>query len=244
MKKIKQLAVYLRNRFEKKRFKSFVRQNHQLTKQAHIGILYQIDPQTNYDAIADWMSKFWKEKIKCTLLGYQQGKLSDSPLPSDVFTIQDFNWKGLPTTTSIELFLNTPFDYLFCLCPKPEQGVYYVLLRNKAKFRIGYYDRSHTDFLDLMFHLPEGAGIEEFLALVDRFVSIEEVEKTTQVAPAKTKTRTAKAPTNHKPKAKSVKATTTLQAEVEPVATTKHTEKKVSKRKQTKSWQTNLVEQA
>lgn len=243
MKKIKQLAVYLRNRFGKKRFKSFVRQNHQLTKQAHIGILYQIDPQTNYDAIADWMSKFWKEKIKCTLLGYQQGKLSDSPLPSDVFSSQDFNWKGLPTTTSIELFLNTPFDYLFCLCPKPEQGVYYVLLRNKAKFRIGYYDRSHTDFLDLMFHLPEGAGIEEFLALVDRFVSIEEVEKAAQPLPAKNTNRTAKAASTNKPKAKAVKTTAAKQKVVESAVTAENMEKKVSKRKQTKSWQTNLVEQ-
>lgn len=54
------------------------------------------------------------------------------------FTDKDFNWKADIIDSSLDGFLNEPFDLLLCFYKKPNAYLHYATALSKASFKVGF----------------------------------------------------------------------------------------------------------
>lgn len=56
------------------------------------------------------------------------------------FSEKDFNWKGKVVDTSLQSFLEKPFDLLICFFSKKNMYLEYVVRSSNASFKVGFSD--------------------------------------------------------------------------------------------------------
>tara|TARA_B100000795_G_C22801191_1_gene442034 strand:- start:877 stop:1392 length:516 start_codon:yes stop_codon:yes gene_type:complete len=54
------------------------------------------------------------------------------------FSEKDFNWRGDITDTSLQIFLEEPFDLLICFYSKKNIFLEYAVTSSKAAFKVGF----------------------------------------------------------------------------------------------------------
>tara|TARA_B100000768_G_scaffold33575_1_gene32126 strand:- start:1718 stop:2233 length:516 start_codon:yes stop_codon:yes gene_type:complete len=64
------------------------------------------------------------------------------------FSEKDFNWRGDITDTSLQSFLEEPFDLLICFFNKKNIFLEYTVTSSNAAFKVGFSEAS-SDFFDL-----------------------------------------------------------------------------------------------
>jgi hypothetical protein len=64
------------------------------------------------------------------------------------FSEKDFNWKGAILDTSLQGFLEEPFDLLICFYAKKNIFLEYVEASSEAVFKVGF-SKASTGFFDL-----------------------------------------------------------------------------------------------
>ena len=77
---------------------------------------------------------------------------------------KDIDWKGDFKSDVVNKFIKTEFDYLYSINISPILPFESILLKSKAKFRIGPYLKSEKNLFELMISLRNGENINELLA--------------------------------------------------------------------------------
>jgi hypothetical protein len=76
----------------------------------------------------------------------------DNPydFPYHVLKDEDIGIFGNINSGKVTNFMDTPFDYLFCICSELQTPIKYVLSASKARCRVGLYTVDSEDLFDFM----------------------------------------------------------------------------------------------
>ena len=86
------------------------------------------------------------------------------------FTEKDFNWKGEIVNSSLESFVNEPFDLLICYYSKSNIHIDYISTLSKATFKIGFADLQ-SELFDLEVAV-KSEQVQEFFAETKKYLTI------------------------------------------------------------------------
>ena len=68
----------------------------------------------------------------------------------DFFTLKDLTFWGKIESPDADKFIETPFDYLYCIDNVSNPLILNVLARSKARCRIGKFSKKDNPFFELM----------------------------------------------------------------------------------------------
>jgi hypothetical protein len=149
-KKIQSFFLNLKNKKAAAQ-KSVLRKNIPYAQARQVGILFMNEREEDYAAINKFVEKLAREGKKVTALTYFERLQSNRyDFIFDHFTKEQISATGVIQSDKVERFIETDFDYLFCINKYSFLPFDYILLRSKAKCRIGMYLEEKPDCFELM----------------------------------------------------------------------------------------------
>lgn len=148
------------------------------TNAASIGLLYLAADKTMHLQCKKFIKYLKEEEGIRTVraMGYFPGKEVPEYLHAthffDFFTVKDLNFKRSPSGTNIENFITEPFDILIDLTKGENVPLLYLLVRSKARFKVGPRVGILSEYYDLMITPEKEYNQEEFLKQTNHFLQI------------------------------------------------------------------------
>jgi hypothetical protein len=122
-----------------------------------IGILFHLSDDVDPEPLAQFIRKLEQDHKKLKLLTYLDTTHSHPyRFYIDFFHKDDIPWTGkLEDIPKIRQFLDTPFDYLFCIESEPQPVFHSILQKSIANCRVGLYNEKRTNLFELMVQNPD-----------------------------------------------------------------------------------------
>lgn len=122
-----------------------------------IGILFHLTEEVDPEPLAQFIRKLEQDHKKLKLLTYLETTHSHPyRFYLDFFHRQDIPWTGkLEEIPKIRQFLDTPFDYLFCIESEPQPVFNIILQKSVANCRVGLFDEKRTNLFEMMVQNPD-----------------------------------------------------------------------------------------
>jgi hypothetical protein len=165
----------LRRRCEKARnAQSLVPRNtinyHQVNQ---IGILFHVDSETDPEPLARFIKKLEQDHKKLKILTYFEYVHSHPyNFYIDYFLKSDISWQGEINSPKMNQFLDTQFDFLFCIESETQPVFDIILSQTKANCRVGLYDEKRTNLFELMVQNPDKKDIEYTLKQMLKYTKL------------------------------------------------------------------------
>jgi len=121
-----------------------------------LGILFHLTEDVDPEPLAQFIKKLEQDHKKIKLLTYLETTHSHPyRFYIDFFRKEDIPWTGrLEDIPKIKQFLDTPFDYLFCIESEPQPVFHVLLQKSRANCRVGLFDQSRTNLFEMMVDNP------------------------------------------------------------------------------------------
>ena len=87
---------------------------------------------------------------KVMVLEYLPKQKDNYEFMFDFFTVKDLSFWGKVESPDADKFIDTPFDYLYCIDNDTNPLVLHVLARSKARCRIGKFSEKCNPYFELM----------------------------------------------------------------------------------------------
>lgn len=145
-----------KNRFLHLRTNSALKSNNSLRSsipyhQAHsVGILFSVEDKQKHDSIKEFIRVLQNDGKKVTILEFLPYKKDNYEFMFDFFTAKDLSFWGKVNSPGADKFMETPFDYLYCIDNASNPLTLHLLARSKAKFRIGKFSQQDQPYFELM----------------------------------------------------------------------------------------------
>lgn len=145
-----------RNYFLHNRTHSALKKNDSLRtslpyQQAHsVGILFSVEDKQKHEAVKEFIKQLQVDGKKVMVLEFLPKQKENYEFMFDFFTIKDLNFWGKVESPDADKFIDTPFDYLFCIDKNSNPLILNVLARSKARCRIGKYSQQDNPYFELM----------------------------------------------------------------------------------------------
>ena len=122
-----------------------------------IGILFHLTEDVDPEPLAQFIRKLEQDHKKLKILTYLESTHSHPyRFYIDSFQKDDISWTGrIEEIPKIRQFLDTPFDYLFCIESEPQPVFNIILNKSSANCRVGLYDEKRTALFELMVQNPD-----------------------------------------------------------------------------------------
>lgn len=154
---LKKVALRIRNHFAQKKH-STNRKTIPFSEANKIGILVEDIPQ-NSKVINKFVTEFTKEGKHVDVLCYsKKPKKKNKPVKEKYkfkyspITSRDIKWNGKFKSKKINNFIKTDYDYLFSLNTSPFLPFENILIKSKAKCRIGSFQKKKENYYEFMIH--------------------------------------------------------------------------------------------
>jgi hypothetical protein len=156
--------------FKNKKFKGAdvpLRENVSYQKAKSVGILFNSENLESTDALIEFVKNLQHDDKQVKALTYINTKNKDVNHKNlgfnhHVITEKDVSMLGEITSFLVDDFVKTEFDYLFCIETVPSKIFENILLRSKAKFRIGRFFEEPGNF-ELMIKLNDNEGTDTLI---------------------------------------------------------------------------------
>jgi hypothetical protein len=149
-KKIQSFFLNLKNRKAAVQ-NSILRKNIPYAQARQVGILFTHERDEDYAIINRFVQKLVKDGKKVTGLTYFERLQSNGyDFNFDYFTKEQISATGVINSDKVERFIETEFDYLFCISRQSSLPFDHILLRSKARFRTGMYAEEKPDCFEMM----------------------------------------------------------------------------------------------
>jgi hypothetical protein len=149
-KKIQSFFLNLKNK-KAAAEKSVLRKNVPYTEARQVGILFASEREEDYTVINKFVQRLAKDGKKIMALTYFERLQSNGyDFQFDYFTKEQISATGVLTSEKVDRFIEANFDYLFCISKHSFLPFDYILLRSRAKCRIGMYIEEKPDCFELM----------------------------------------------------------------------------------------------
>jgi hypothetical protein len=121
-----------------------------------IGILFHLSGEADPEPLARFIRKLEADHKKLKILTYFEHPHSHPyRFYIDYFLKSDISLTGEIRSPKITQFLDTQFDFLFCIETEPQPVFDVVLSRSKANCRIGLYNPERTGLFEMMVQNPD-----------------------------------------------------------------------------------------
>ncbi|TAD97067.1 MAG: hypothetical protein EAZ97_13050 [Bacteroidetes bacterium] len=127
-----------------------------------VGVIFLTHDEQMHEHLNNFVKKMKDDKKNVTAITYFD-RLHDNPylFRYDFFTEKDISLFGEVKCRETEQFINTEFDYLYCISTEAEIDVFEpILAKCKAKCRIGNYRESKETLFELMIHIKQEQNID------------------------------------------------------------------------------------
>ena len=118
-----------------------------------LGILYTYENAAKQQEVVKFAKQIKKTGKKLKVLCYLLEKNTNEGDPFSTFTHQTIQIFGKIIDPTVNAFVNTPFDYLYCMDDTPPIVLDYLLAKCQAKCRIGPFNAHKTHLFDMMIKL-------------------------------------------------------------------------------------------
>lgn len=125
-------------------------------KAQSVGIVFTVEDRAKHDVVKDLIKKLEGEGKKVSVLAFLPEKKENFEFLFNYFTIKDISFWGKLQSNDALTFINTPFDFLYCLDETPNLMVLNILAHCKAKCRIGKYVEGNELFFEMMIESKNG----------------------------------------------------------------------------------------
>ncbi len=115
-----------------------------------IGILFSVEDKQKHDAVKEFIKQLQHDGKKVMVLEYLPKQKDNYEFLFDFFTIKDLTFWGKIESPDADKFIETPFDYLYCIDNDSNPLILHVLARSKARCRIGKFTQQYNSFFELM----------------------------------------------------------------------------------------------
>jgi hypothetical protein len=172
MKLISNLTLKWRNKYSVRYAEKLQRKTLNFVDAKAIGILAHISEDSDYQILESLIKKLQAEGKNVKILAYHAQPVDIvNSLKYSFFTPDDLTVTGKIKTEEATDFINTKFDYLYCLNNTSSEVTDYIMLRSKALCRIGKYIPNKDYCFELMIHTT-GESLEELSQQLLYFTSI------------------------------------------------------------------------
>lgn len=160
-----------------KRLRNFtrIRESHNLETAKTAGILFTPTDQASFEQIKQFLTYLGNFKLQIYVLGYIDAKtIPESFLfwkGINLFSRKELGWSMIPSTPVVNDFIDKPFDVLLDLSLQDFFPVEYIARLSKSKFKVGRFTENHSAY-DLMFELPEGNNLDNYLEYIKKYVNL------------------------------------------------------------------------
>ena len=138
-----------------------------------IGILFHLDAETDPEPLARFIKKLEQDHKKLKILTYFEYAHSHPyKFYIDCFLKSDINWKGEINSAKMTVFLDTQFDFLFCIESEKQPVFDIILSQTKANCRVGVYDKERTNLFELMVENPNWKDIDYTLKQMLKYTKL------------------------------------------------------------------------
>jgi hypothetical protein len=132
-----------------------------------------LDADTDPEPLARFIKKLEQDHKKLKILTYFEYAHSHPyNFYIDYFLKSDINWKGEINSPKMTVFLDTPFDFLFCIESEKQPVFDIILSQTKANCRVGLYDESRTNLFELMVENPDWKDVEYTLKQMLKYTKL------------------------------------------------------------------------
>ena len=115
-----------------------------------VGILFSVEDKPKHDAIKDFIKQLQLDGKKVMVLEFLPKHKDNYEFMFDFFTVKDLTFWGKVESRDADKFIETPFDYLYCIDKNSNPLILHVLARSKARCRIGKFSQQDNPFFELM----------------------------------------------------------------------------------------------
>ncbi len=131
----------------------------------NVGILVHNTEEAFCNSIEGFVKRLVEEGKKVSIICHvEKGQRMAYKFNFHPLYTKDIDWKGDFKSDAVNKFIKTEFDYLYSINISPILPFENILLKSKAKFRIGPYLKSEKTLFELMISLRNGENINELLA--------------------------------------------------------------------------------
>lgn len=147
-----------------------------ITKAKSVGIIYFADNEEDTTLVKRYTNHLKTYDIKVNSLGYFRAKDLHrdivTKLGMDYFCFKDINAHLRPISSTVQNFIEKPFDILIDTSVVEDKSIRFVTCLSKSKFKVGYTKLPYAKNLDFSINLPEGETTRELLKNIDRYLHI------------------------------------------------------------------------
>jgi GR25 family glycosyltransferase involved in LPS biosynthesis len=149
MQKLQSFFLKLKSR-QANRNNKVIRQMVPYSEARNIGILFMA-PEEGYQAINRLVQKLKDEGKQIKALTYvEQNQSTGYDFNFDYFSKEQLTTTGNIKSDKVARFIETRFDYLFCIHTHSFLPFDYILLQSNAKYRIGMYLEEKPECFEFM----------------------------------------------------------------------------------------------
>ncbi len=142
-----------------------------LTDAKSVGIIYDSTNPDNDIIITKFAENLRKQGKTVDLLGFINDKKIDHKADVIVFNTKNLSWTQVPVDDRVEKFADKNFDLLFAAFIDENLPLEYVARISKAKWRVGSFAESKTDYYELMINLGGNNDLQYFLDQSTHFLN-------------------------------------------------------------------------
>ncbi len=143
-----------------------------------VAILYKVKEEEDYKKIMKFVKylkgEFGIRTVK--VLGYFDDKdepfFLQSKLEFDFFTRKELSWNGIPTSTTVDNFVQEKYDVLIDFMDYVNIPLRYVLLKSQAKLKVGRFSDDNEPFYDVMINDAKEFDFEEYANQVVHYLTM------------------------------------------------------------------------
>ena len=138
-----------------------------------IGILFHLSPEDDSEPLANFIRKLEQDHKKLKILTYFEHAHSHPyKFYIDYFLKSDISWMGDIHSPKMNAFLDTQFDYLFCIESEHQPIFDIILSKTKANCRVGLFSEKRTNLFELMVENPDWHNVEHTLKQMLKYTKL------------------------------------------------------------------------
>jgi hypothetical protein len=138
-----------------------------------IGILFHLNPDDDSEPLANFIKKLEQDHKKLKILTYFEHPHSHPyKFYIDYFLKSDITWLGDINSPKMNAFLDTQFDFLFCIESEHQPVFDIILSKTKANCRVGLFDEKRTNLFELMVENPDWKDVDYTLKQMLKYTKL------------------------------------------------------------------------
>ena len=136
-----------------------------------IGIIFNATKTNDVITVTEFADNLRRENKEVTILGFQDRKLKEET-DSRLFDKSKVNWYGIPSDEKVVTFNQLSLDVLICAFEEECLPLEYVAATSKAKFRVGAFGKTKTNYYELMINIKEKQQLNYLLKQMLHFLKV------------------------------------------------------------------------